>query len=646
MGYTIAEKILTRHLLFGNFVRGEEIGIKIDQTLTQDATGTAVYLQLEAMGIDRVKTELSVAYIDHNTLQAGFENADDHRYIASVAKKHGIRFSRPGNGICHQVHLERFGIPGKTLIGSDSHTPTAGGIGMLGIGAGGLDVAVAMGGGAYFITLPKMIRINLTGRLSPLVAAKDVILAVLKLLGVKGGVGAIIEYGGEGVKSLSVPERATITNMGAELGATTSIFPSDEVTRDFLRAEGRESDYTPISADPDAVYDATYEIDLSALAPLAACPHSPDNVRRVDELAGMRVDQVCIGSCTNSSLRDLLTVASILKGRTVHDGVSLSISPGSKQVYTMLAECGALTDLIDAGARILECACGPCIGMGFSPSSGGISLRTFNRNFEGRSGTRDAGVYLVSPETAAVSALFGVMTDPRVLGTAPEIKIPEVFKINDNMIDMPASVEDAPKVEILRGPNIKPIPKGKAPDKDLTAEIILKVGDNITTDHIMPAGAKILPFRSNVPKLSEFCFTVCDPDFPARAREKGGGIILGGQHYGQGSSREHAALVPLYLGVRTVIAKSFARIHRANLINFGIIPLTLKNESDYDKLSLGDAVFIDGLAECVREGRDPTLTLASGEKIELSLELSERQRNILSAGGLLEYTRLGSGQKE
>ena len=646
MGYTIAEKILTRHLLFGNFVRGEEIGIKIDQTLTQDATGTAVYLQLEAMGIDRVKTELSVAYIDHNTLQAGFENADDHRYIASVAKKHGIRFSRPGNGICHQVHLERFGIPGKTLIGSDSHTPTAGGIGMLGIGAGGLDVAVAMGGGAYFITLPKMIRINLTGRLSPLVAAKDVILAVLKLLGVKGGVGAIIEYGGEGVKSLSVPERATITNMGAELGATTSIFPSDEVTRDFLRAEGRESDYTPISADPDAVYDATYEIDLSALAPLAACPHSPDNVRRVDELAGMRVDQVCIGSCTNSSLRDLLTVASILKGRTVHDGVSLSISPGSKQVYTMLAECGALTDLIDAGARILECACGPCIGMGFSPSSGGISLRTFNRNFEGRSGTRDAGVYLVSPETAAVSALFGVMTDPRVLGTAPEIKIPEVFKINDNMIDMPASVEDAPKVEILRGPNIKPIPKGKAPDKDLTAEIILKVGDNITTDHIMPAGAKILPFRSNVPKLSEFCFTVCDPDFPARAREKGGGIILGGQNYGQGSSREHAALVPLYLGVRTVIAKSFARIHRANLINFGIIPLTLKNESDYDKLSLGDAVFIDGLAECVREGRDPTLTLASGEKIELSLELSERQRNILSAGGLLEYTRLGSGQKE
>ena len=640
MGYTIAEKILTRHLRNGKMVRGEEIGIKIDQTLTQDATGTAVYLQLESMEIDRVRTELSVAYIDHNTLQAGFENADDHRYIASVAKKHGIRFSRPGNGICHQVHLERFAIPGKTLIGSDSHTPTAGGIGMLAIGAGGLDVAVAMGGGAYYITMPKMIRINLTGKLPPLVAAKDVILAVLRLLGVKGGVGAIIEYGGEGVRSLSVPERATITNMGAELGATTSIFPSDEVTHDFLKMEGREGDYTPIEADGDAVYDEAYEIDLSALEPLAACPHSPDNVRPVSELSGMRVDQICIGSCTNSSLRDLLTVAAILKGKTVHPSVSLSVSPGSKQVYTMLAECGALADLIDAGARILECACGPCIGMGFSPNSGGISLRTFNRNFEARSGTKDASVYLVSPETAAVSAIYGVMTDPRIIKDAPDISLPKEFKINDNMIDMPVCPEEAEAVEIIRGPNIKPIPKGKAPEENLACEIILKVGDNITTDHIMPAGAKILPYRSNVPKLSEFCFTVCDPSFPERAKAKGGGILLGGHNYGQGSSREHAALVPLYLGVRAVVAKSFARIHRANLINFGIIPLTLKNEEDYEKLSLGDEIEIKGLRAAIEKGDSPTLTVRSKKiAVPLSLDLSERQRAVLLAGGLLNYTK-------
>ena len=640
MGYTIAEKILTRHLRNGKMVRGEEIGIKIDQTLTQDATGTAVYLQLEAMEIDRVRTELSVAYIDHNTLQAGFENADDHRYIASVAKKHGIRFSRPGNGICHQVHLERFAIPGKTLIGSDSHTPTAGGIGMLAIGAGGLDVAVAMGGGAYYITMPKMIRINLTGKLPPLVAAKDVILAVLRLLGVKGGVGAIIEYGGEGVRSLSVPERATITNMGAELGATTSIFPSDEVTHDFLKMEGREGDYTPIEADGDAVYDEAYEIDLSALEPLAACPHSPDNVRPVSELSGMRVDQICIGSCTNSSLRDLLTVAAILKGKTVHPSVSLSVSPGSKQVYTMLAECGALADLIDAGARILECACGPCIGMGFSPNSGGISLRTFNRNFEARSGTKDASVYLVSPETAAVSAIYGVMTDPRIIKDAPNISLPKKFKINDNMIDMPVCPEEAKAVKIIRGPNIKPIPKGKAPEENLACEIILKVGDNITTDHIMPAGAKILPYRSNVPKLSEFCFTVCDPSFPERAKAKGGGILLGGHNYGQGSSREHAALVPLYLGVRAVVAKSFARIHRANLINFGIIPLTLKNEEDYEKLSLGDEIEIKGLRAAIEKGDSPTLTVRSKKiAVPLSLDLSERQRAVLLAGGLLNYTK-------
>ena len=530
-------------------------------------------------------------------------------------------------------------MPGKTLIGSDSHTPTAGGIGMLGIGAGGLDVAVAMGGGAYYITMPRMIRINLTGKLGDYVAAKDVILAVLKLLGVKGGVGAIVEYGGEGVASLSVPERATITNMGAELGATTSIFPSDDVTRAFLKAEGREADFTPIFADEDAVYDAVYEINLADLTPLAACPHSPDNVKPVPELAGKRINQVCIGSCTNSSLRDLLTVAAMLKGKTVHPDVSLSISPGSKQVYTMLAECGALADLIDAGARILECACGPCIGMGFSPNSKGVSLRTFNRNFEARSGTKDAEVYLVSPETAAASALFGVFTDPRVLGTAPEITLPDCFKINDNMIDMPAPAQEAKGVEILRGPNIKPIPKGKAPDENLTAEVILKVGDNITTDHIMPAGAKILPFRSNVPKLSEFCFTVCDKDFPERAKAKGGGVIIGGHNYGQGSSREHAALVPLYLGVKAVIAKSFARIHRANLINFGILPLEFKNEADYDTLALGDGIKIDGLFDAVVNGTDITLTTDSGAKIPLSLDLSDRQRMILAAGGLLNYTK-------
>ena len=638
MGYTIAEKILKSHLLDGELVRGGEIGIRIDQTLTQDATGTAVYLQLEAMDIDRVKTELSVAYIDHNTLQAGFENADDHRYIASVAKKYGVRFSRPGNGICHQIHLERFGVPGKTLIGSDSHTPTAGGLGMLGIGAGGLDVAVAMGGGAYYITMPKMIRINLSGALPDLVAAKDVILAVLSLLGVKGGVGAIIEYGGEGVKTLSVPERATITNMGAELGATTSLFPSDEVTRQFLAAQDREEDFSPIFADPDASYDAVYDIDLSTLSPLAACPHSPDNVRPVSELSGMKINQVCIGSCTNSSLRDLLTVAAILKGKTVHPDVSLSVSPGSKQVYTMLAECGALADLIDAGARILECACGPCIGMGFSPNSGGVSLRTFNRNFEARSGTKDASVYLVSPETAAASAIYGAFTDPRVLGTAPKILLPESFKINDNMIDMPAPPEKSDEVEILRGPNIKPIPRGKAPEETLACEVILKVGDNITTDHIMPAGAKILPFRSNVPKLSEFCFTVCDADFPERARAKGGGIIVGGHNYGQGSSREHAALVPLYLGVRAVVAKSFARIHRANLINFGIVPLEFENAEDYAALSLGDEIKIDGLLSAVKNGGE--LYIESGErKIPLSLSLTERQRKILAAGGLLNYTK-------
>ena len=644
MGYTIAEKIIRAHLLEGAAERGSEIGIRIDQTLTQDATGTMAYLQLEAMDIDRVKTELSVAYIDHNTLQCGFENADDHRYIATVAKKHGIRFSRPGNGICHQVHLERFAVPGKTLIGSDSHTPTAGGIGMLAMGAGGLDVAVAMGGGTYYLTMPRMIRVDLKGRLRDYVSSKDVILEVLRILGVKGGVGAIVEYGGEGVATLSVPERATITNMGAELGATTSVFPSDEVTRAFLAAEGREQDFTPIAPDADAVYDEVYEIDLSALSPLVACPHSPDNVKRAAELAGMKVNQICIGSCTNSSLHDLLTVAAMLKGKTVHPDVSLSISPGSKQVYTMLAECGAMADLIGAGARILECACGPCIGMGFSPNSGGVSLRTFNRNFLGRSGTHDAQVYLVSPELAAASAVTGVLTDPTTLGKAPAISLPEIFRINDNMIELPASEEEASSLTVERGPNIKPIPKGKAPEESLTAKLILKVGDNITTDHIMPAGAKILPYRSNVPKLSEFCFTVCDPEFPARALSEGGGIILGGSNYGQGSSREHAALVPLYLGVRAVVAKSFARIHLANLINFGILPMTLANESDYDLFREGDDLAIEGLRDAIAsKDRVMLKNLTTGDEAELVLRFSQRQREILLSGGTLNYTKNKKG---
>ena len=640
MGYTIAQKIIKNHLVSGEMKPGAEIGLRIDQTLTQDATGTMAYLQFEAMGTDRVKTELSVAYIDHNTLQAGFENADDHRYIQTVTKKHGIRFSRPGNGICHQVHLERFAVPGKTLIGSDSHTPTAGGIGMLGMGAGGLDVAVAMGGGTYYITMPKSIRIELTGKLPDYVGAKDIILEVLRRLDVKGGVGAILEYGGEGVKTLSVPQRATITNMGAELGATSSLFPSDEITHAFLAAQDREKDFVPLTPDADAVYDETYTIDLSTLVPLAACPHSPGNVRPVSEIAGMAISQVCIGSCTNSSMLDLLTVAAILKGKTIHPDVSLSISPGSKQVYTMLAECGALADLIDAGARILECACGPCIGMGFSPKSGGVSLRTFNRNFEARSGTADAKVYLVSPETAAVSALTGTLTDPRTLGKAPDIQIPSHFLIHDNLIEMPAAPEQAADIVVERGPNIKPIPVGKAPEKDLSCKLILKVGDNITTDHIMPAGTKILPYRSNVPKLSEFCFTVCDKDFPEHAKKEGGGIVVGGTNYGQGSSREHAALVPLYLGVKAVIAKSFARIHVANLINFGIVPMTFDDPADYDKIAEGDELVISGFAEAVATADTVILEdRTNGAKIPLRLSFTPRQRAILSAGGLLNYTK-------
>ncbi|MBQ1398611.1 MAG: aconitate hydratase, partial [Clostridia bacterium] len=574
MGSTIAEKIIRAHLVEGEMTPGADIGLRIDQTLTQDATGTMAYLEFEAMGVPRVKTERSVAYIDHNTLQTGFENADDHRFIQSVAKKHGIWFSRPGNGICHQVHLERFGIPGKTLIGSDSHTPTGGGIGMLAMGAGGLDVAVAMGGGTYYITMPKMVRINLTGKLSPWVSAKDIILEVLRRMSVKGGVGKIIEYGGEGVATLTVPERATITNMGAELGATTSVFPSDDVTRAFLNAQGREADWVELKADDDARYDEVLDIDLSTLEPLAAAPHMPDNVKTIGELKGQKIDQVLIGSCTNSSYLDLMRVAHILKGKTVHPDVSLGIAPGSKQVYNMLAQNGALADIIAAGARVLECACGPCIGMGQSPNSKGISLRTFNRNFEGRSGTKDGQIYLVSPETAAVSAIAGVFADPRELGDAVDIPLPERFLINDNMILAPAPVEEMDSVEILRGPNIKPFPTSEPLPADITAKALLKVGDNITTDHIMPAGAKILPYRSNIPYLSNFCFAVCDEQFPERCRAEGKGIIIGGSNYGQGSSREHAALVPLYLGVKAVIVKSFARIHMANLINAGILPLT------------------------------------------------------------------------
>ena len=640
MGMTLAQKILKAHLVEGEMIKGKEIGIKIDQTLTQDATGTMAYLEFEAMGVPRVKTEKSVAYIDHNTLQNGFENADDHRFIGSVCKKHGIYFSRPGNGICHQVHLERFGVPGKTLIGSDSHTPTGGGIGMIAIGAGGMDVAVAMGGGTYYITCPEIVKVELSGKLSPWVAAKDVILEVLRRLSVKGGVGKIIEYCGEGVKTLSVPERATITNMGAELGATTSIFPSDEVTRQFLKAQQREADYTPLTADSDADYDMVVEINLSELTPMAACPHSPDNVKTLDEIGDMKIDQVCIGSCTNSSLLDMLKVAYILKGKTVHPDVSLAIAPGSKQVLNMLADCGALATMIDAGARILESACGPCIGMGQSPNSGGISLRTFNRNFEGRSGTKDGQIYLVSPEVAAVSALTGVLTDPRTLGEMPEFKLPEVFTVNDNMVVPPVKAEDMDSVEVLRGPNIKPFPVSEALADNLDAKCSLKVGDNITTDHIMPAGAKILPLRSNIPKISEYCFAVCDEKFHDRALELKKSIIVGGSNYGQGSSREHAALAPLYLGVKAVIVKSFARIHMANLINAGIVPLTFVNEADYDKINQLDELKIDNLKEAVINADTVKVTdVTKGFGFEVKLDFSQRQRDMLVAGGLLNYTK-------
>ena len=641
MGKTIAEKIIAAHLVSGDMTPGSEIALRIDQTLTQDATGTMAYLEFETMGIPRVKTELSVAYVDHNTLQCGFENADDHRYLQTVAAKHGVYFSRPGNGICHQVHLERFGKPGKSLIGSDSHTPTGGGIGMLAFGAGGMDVAVAMGGGAYYITMPKMFKVNLTGSLKPYVSAKDVSLELLRILSVKGGVGAIVEWGGPGIAGLSVPERATITNMGTELGATTSIFPSDEITRQFLAAQGREDDYIPLASDPDAKYDRIIDIDLDTLEPMIACPHSPDNVVAVSSLKNVKVDQVCIGSCTNSSLMDMLKVAAMLKGKTVAPGVSLSISPGSRQVLSMLADCGALTDILASGARVLECACGPCIGMGFSPNSGGVSLRTFNRNFLGRSGTKDGQVYLVSPETAVASALTGYITDPTTSEGSISIQMPESFQINDSAVLAPLPIEEAASAEVLRGPNIKEFPKSKPFSDSLTAKSVLKVGDNITTDHIMPAGAKILPYRSNIPHLSKFCFEVCDPSFPERAKEAGDGIIIGGSNYGQGSSREHAALVPMYLGIRCVIAKSFARIHIANLINAGILPLTFADPADYDALEQDHVLKLTDIPGGMASGKITIINETTGKTILANCDLSDRQQKILTCGGLLNYTKEG-----
>lgn len=641
MPQNVTQKILAAHIVDGEYGKTPELGLRMDQTLTQDSTGTMAYLQLEALDIGQVATELSVAYVDHNMLQSGFENADDHEYIRTVAKKHGIRFSRPGNGICHQVHLERFGVPGKTLIGSDSHTPTGGGLGMLAIGAGGLDVAVAMGGGAYYIPSPKILAVRLRGALRPGVSAKDVILEVLRRLTVKGGVGKIIEYAGAGVASLSVPERATITNMGAELGATTSVFPSDEVTRAFLAAQGRAKDYTEILPDDGAVYDEEIEIDLGALVPLAALPHMPDKVRPVSELGGIRVDQVCIGSCTNSSLYDMLKTAAILKGQTVAESVSLTISPGSRQVLNMLAADGALGDILASGARVLECACGPCIGMGQAPKSGAVSLRTFNRNFEGRSGTADAQVYLVSPETAAVSALAGVITDPTAACKNLSVTMPGSFLVNDNMVTMPAPPQQADDVTVVRGPNIKPFPKAEALADDIAAPITLKAGDNITTDDIMPAGAKLLPYRSNIPYQANFCFTRIDPDFPARAKQAGSGIVAGGDNYGQGSSRENAALVPLYLGVKAVIAKSFARIHRDNLINNGIVPLTFAEPADYDALELGHDLVIHGIKQAVLSAAD-TVTVTdrtTGKDFVADLTLTARDRAKLAAGGLINLTK-------
>lgn len=637
MGKSVAEKIIFSKIVKGKMSPGQPIGLRIDQTLTQDSTGTMTYLQLEAMGIDKVKTKRSVAYVDHNMLQEGFENADDHKYIQTVAAKHGIYFSRPGNGICHQVHLERFGIPGETLLGSDSHTPTCGALGMIAIGAGGLDVAIAMGGGMYNINMPEIVGVNLTGKLPPFVTAKDVILEVLRKLTVKGGVGRIIEYKGDGVATLTVPERATITNMGAELGATTSIFPSDSVTREFLKAQDRESDFKEILSDEDAKYDLEININLNELEPLVAAPHSPDNIETLSRHIGEPIGQVAIGSCTNSSYQDMMKVAQILKGKTVAENVSLVISPGSKQVLTMLAENGALSWMLAAGARVLESGCGPCIGMGQAPATDAVSLRTFNRNFKGRSGTVSAKVYLVSPEVAAYSAIKGAFADPRDLGDAIVINQPDKFLINDNMVISP--IDNTDSVEVVRGPNIKPFPLGERLGEKISGKILLKAEDNITTDHIMPSNAKLLPFRSNIPYLSEYCLTPCDPDFPKRARENSGGVIIAGENYGQGSSREHAALVPLYLKVRCIIAKSFARIHKANLINSGIVPLVFKNPEDYDKLSLLDEVEFRDILNEVRNDSDVIMRDKKGNKYVLSLEVSEDEKSMLLAGGKINYMK-------
>lgn len=639
MALNLTEKILKEHLVKGELKPGEEIAIKIDRTLTQDATGTMAYLQFEAVGVSRVKTDLSVSYVDHNTLQTGFENADDHKFLQTVASKYGIYYSRAGNGICHQVNMERFGVPGKTLLGSDSHTPTAGGVGMIAIGAGGLDVAVAMGGGAFYMPSPKVVLVKLSGKLNDWVSAKDVILELLRRLTVKGGVGKIFEYGGEGVKTLSVPERAVITNMGAELGATTSIFPSDEKTLEFLKAEGRADDYVQLEADKDANYDEIIELDLGSLEPMVAKPHMPDNVVKVSELKDTKVDQVAIGSCTNSSYVDLMTVASVLKGKKVHPDVSLVISPGSKQVYEMIAKNGALADLIASGARILESTCGPCIGMGQAPRSGAVSLRTFNRNFEGRSGTKDAGIFLVSVQTAAASALTGFITDPRTLGKAPDIKMPEKFDIDDSMILSPSTNPD--EVSVYRGPNIKPLPIQVPLPESVNGKVLLKVEDNITTDHIMPAGSKILPLRSNIPAISKFVFSSIDSEFSERAIKEKGGFVIGGENYGQGSSREHAALAPMYLGVKAVIAKSFARIHFANLVNFGILPLVFENPSDYDKISQGDELYAPAILKELDEHKPITFVNKSKNKEEYKFKynLTDRQIKIIKEGGLLNETK-------
>ncbi len=634
MGDSLACKIIAEHLVSGEMTPGTEIGLRVDHTLTQDSTGTMVYLQFEALGLSRVKTERSVAYVDHNLLQADVRNADDHRYLQTVAAKYGIYFSRPGNGICHQVNLERFDIPGKTLLGSDSHTPTAGGVGMLAIGAGGLDVAVAMAGVPFYVPMPKVTLVSLMGKLNPWVSAKDVILELLRRLSVKGGVGKIIEYGGPGVVTLNVPQRATITNMGAELGATTSIFPSDERTRAFLAAQGREKDWRPLSADPDAAYDEVIELDLSELVPLVACPHSPDNVVPASELDGLAVDQVCIGSCTNSSVMDLEAVAAILREKTVHPKVSLVISPGSKQALTMIAQSGALADMVSAGARILDAGCGPCIGMGQAPASGAVSLRSFNRNFQGRSGTADAQLYLASAELCAVAALKGTISDPREYGKAPEVRMPEPFYIDDNMI---IPLIDAPEdVEIVRGPNIKPVPTRGPLESALEGELLLLTGDNITTDHIMPSGAQILPYRSNIPALSDYVFAPIDATFPERAREAGGGFIVGGENYGQGSSREHAAIVPMYLGIKAVLAKSFARIHQANLINVGILPLVFADASDYDRLQQGDILRMANVRNALSRGEQITIVnVTQGYEIQATYDMSERQIKNVLVGGLL-----------